>query len=282
MFRPCIPFVSALIGLAACGGGGGGGGGDDDDQATRALAPLVVTEGVPQTMQSRDFTATYDPGRDEITLSTPFGGVQQVRVLTTLTRNQSPTLTLPQGFAAYQAPAEAQAVRGTTASGSGSVLAARWEGFGMVREHARLSETTLPTAGGATYFGTYAGVLGDADNLYENAGLIRGNVTLNADFDAAVISGRIADRINSSGRNFDALELPGSTIEAADGSFGGETRGGLASDLAYTGAAGRFSGLIVGADGGEVVGGVTVEHSKAGAPTILELGGFVASESVTP
>ena len=74
------------------------------------------------------------------------------------------------------------------------------------------------------------------------------------------------------------MSLMSGTIDGATGRFGAETSGGrVVSGLPGAGrAAGTYSGLVVGADGGEVVGNVSVVHDFDGVPARRESGAFVA------
>jgi hypothetical protein len=194
-----------------------------------------------------------------------------------LARNGTPERAMPNFFRAFASGSQRQAVRGVTPSGSGVAYAARLNGLGIERGVERIGDTTLPTAGRATYNGTYAGVLGDVSNALEDAGLITGSAQLIAEFDAGTISGSIFGRRNGSGRDFASVQLPEGPISMTDGSFGGATSGGLLTGLNYTFAQGRFNGLIVGENGQEIVGGLNITHAKSGAPTIVEYGSFVAT-----
>jgi hypothetical protein len=277
-------ILPALALLVACGGGGGGGDASDDGPvpiARNAIPATSVVEGFPEQTLPGWQAATYLPATDQIVVypRATLGGGGSVATVRTLSRNLTPEIAMPANFSAYiGTSAQRQAVRGVTPGGSGTAYAARLIDRGIERGHERIGETTLPTSGGAIYTGTYAGVLGDASFFLEDAGLITGTAQLDANFASGTISGRISGRENGSGRAFGVVTLPASAIDATDGSFGGTTSGGLLTGLGYTGAEGTFSGLIVGANGEEAVGGLNITHTRAGAPTISEYGVFVAGQ----
>lgn len=283
-------ILPALALLAACGGGGGGGTGDANDEgpvpiARNAIPPTSVVEGFPQQTVPGWRPAEYVQATDQIIVypRARISGVSGGMTAQTLSRNFAPEIAMPANFRAYIGStrfgpdSQVQAVRGVTPGRSGTAYAARMFDRGIERGHERIGETTLPTSGGAIYTGTYAGVLGDSV-FQEDAGLITGTARLEASFAAARISGRIEGRENGSGRAFGVVTLPESAIDASDGSFGGATTGGLLTGLGYTGAQGTFSGLIVGANGEEAVGGLNITHTRSGSPTITEYGVFVAGQ----
>jgi hypothetical protein len=270
--------LPALALLIACGGGGGAEGvAANGGAAPVVLSPVSSEQGDPGIPVLQWTKATYVEATDRLIVSSRTAtGAQPIRIV--LPRNFTPPQVLPQGFRAYGV-GDMEAVRGVTGSGAGTTYASRLITHGMERGHERLTDTVLPTAGRATYFGTYAGVLGDPeDNRFEDLGLIRGNAQLTADFGAGTFSGRIADRIDSNRQNYDPVDLTETTIDLVNGSVGGPTSGGLASDLGYTGVRGSYTGLFVGSDGQEVVGGMTLTHTRSGRPRFVEYGGFVASQ----
>lgn len=260
-----LSIILAASLLAACGG----------TTAERAgLAPTSVVQGTPATAQTQWRPAEYRAADDTI-LASP--RITPTAARTTLSRNTSPGFVMPQNFRAYAFGFQVQGTRGVTPGGAGTTYALQVLNEGMERGHARIGETELPTRGTANFFGTYAGAVGNLDSSFQHDSLIRGNVSLTADFGAGTVTGTIGDRIDNSARNADPLTLTSSLIDARDGSFGGATSGGVLSDRGYTLATGSYDGLIVGDDGQEVVGGVTLRHSRAGGPTLIEVGGFVAA-----
>ena len=60
-----------------------------------------------------------------------------------------------------------------------------------------------------------------------------------------------------------------------DGGFSGTTSGGAAAMGGFTVSPGEYGGLLTGADGQEVVGGVQLLHSD-GTDNYIETGAFVA------
>jgi len=262
MSRTTIPTVTSLVLLAACGGGSSPTGPD-------VIGPASVTDAYAN--QTTWTEAAYNPTRDRFVLT--FGDSTSV----TLPRNTTREGGMPDGFRAY-GDGNAIAVRGATDSGSGSVYAVRARLDGMEYGLERFGETILPTTGSATYTGGYAGVLGDADNDLANRGQVNGTAMMTADFASGAVSGRISDRINGNGRVFDDLLLFPTTIDPLTGRFGSRTEGGVLTGLEYDTANGEYSGLIVGANGTEVVGGVIVIHSDSISASIVETGGFVLTD----
>ncbi len=163
----------------------------------------------------------------------------------------------------------------------------------------RLTETTLPLTGSATFEGDYISVVLPNDLEAVNPNIdtlaISGDITLNADFANAVISGDITDR-----RFVDLLaeeeNVGGGIIlaEAADqiadvslastaiddtGAFTGLASAGVSivDGSEVTTEDGVFSGLIAGTDATEAVGAVSLTHTLEGQ-TFTELGSFIATE----
>lgn len=197
-----------------------------------------------------------------------------------MTLNPNPEMAVPASFKAYwNGTQQGQAVRGVSPSGA-SAYASRWQFNGIQRGYERPGTATFPTTGGATFSGTYFGVLGEGatQNVQENAGLISGTAELTADFDNMRMSGEITNRINGSARAFAPLTLMSGSIRQSDGSFGSTTSGGIVTGLpGFTGAQGTWSGLLAGTNAAEVVGTVGVTHTGPGKPPLAELGAFVAT-----
>jgi hypothetical protein len=247
--------------------------GPADPPPTR-VAPLTVVRMDPS-IRTDHVAPMYDAANDRIRLfgfQGDFGFVE---------RSTSPGLGMPANFSVY-GRSNGDVVRGVTPTGAGAVVAASITDDSIQRAHSRIGATDLPNSGSATFTGTYAGVLNSPSGsviFYERVGLIRGDATLTADFDAATISGRITDRIDSRGITYNPLDLTQSGIDPTDGSFGASTSGGLSTQPGYISASGSYEGLIVGAQGQETVGGVTLEHgvNSTGLLPYVEMGGFVAS-----
>lgn len=152
--------------------------------------------------------------------------------------------------------------------------------------YGRSTPTSVPTTGSATYVGNYAGLLVFiSDDSVPVA--IDGTVTLNvADFPAATIAGSITDRdlfVSSTGveNPVDLADVALTGTISADGTFSGTTTGGESLSGfggPHTADAGTFEGIIGGATGSEVVGGLEINHRSAGALVFYEIGAFSASQ----
>lgn len=137
----------------------------------------------------------------------------------------------------------------------------------------RLTDTTVPTRGAATYLGEYAG-------SYGGGGFnVSGDVRLTADFQQSLISGGITNRqlagANIGGRPAEHLVLAEATI--VDGAFSGDISGGR--DLFLTQEpTGSYEGMIVGENGEGAIGAVRVVHNNGDEEPAVEWGLFLAAE----
>lgn len=269
MPRPILPALLAFGGLTACGGGGTGGG----DMTETVARATTFTETY---LDSSTFTdVAYDPDLDVFRITYPAG--DGTFLIQSLGRNLAREAIIPDGFRVY-GEGDAIIVRGVTDSGAGTVYALRDAFDGAEYSLERIGDTILPTSGSATYTGGYSGLLADLDNNLVNLGQINGLATLTADFANASIGGEITDRVNGDGRDFDDLILTTTSLDMTTGAFDNTTEGGVLVGLDYDTAEGSFNGLIVGANGNEIVGGVQVIHEDTERTTILETGGFVLQD----
>jgi hypothetical protein len=272
-------FVGGMLALAGCGNTSADATdpvdtGDPADPPQTVVMPLTVVQVDPGTPQNY-VPPAHDSANDRIRIV----GLQGNRGF--YNRTTSPILGMPDNFGAY-IRSDGDVVRGVTPSGAGTVVAGSFTDDSIQRVHSRIGSTNLPISGNATFTGTYAGVLNSPSGFtifYERVGLIRGNATLTADFGAPTISGSITDRIDSRGVTYGELDLTQSGIDPTDGSFGAPTSGGVSTQPGYTSAPGSYDGLIVGAQGQETVGGVTLQHqvNSSGLLPFVEMGGFVAA-----
>jgi hypothetical protein len=151
------------------------------------------------------------------------------------------------------------------AQGEGSKIIIYSGGMaGSVRNLAsfgRIGATELPLVGGAQFNGDYAG--------FTTTRRINGRAHIDVDFKEATLSGRITQRIFRQRPDnivdvvnpLSMLVLEQTTLKT-DGTFGGETGGGqiVNGQELWNPASGSFTGLIGGANAGEVVGTVNVTH----------------------
>ncbi len=166
----------------------------------------------------------------------------------------------------------------------------------------RLTETTLPLTGSATFEGDYISMIVPNDLEAVTPDIerlaISGDITLNADFASALISGDITDRrfvdllpdgeeITNGIILVEEISFPDqiadislvSTAIDDTGAFTGVASAGesLVDGSNVTTEDGIFSGLIAGADASEAVGSVSLTHTFEDQ-TFTELGSFIATE----
>jgi len=244
--KSIITLTVAAFTLASCGGGG-------LDPTTRDIGTLPS-----------GFAATLDDATDEVVLT--IDGVEVARLFNAGAVG---------GFTTY-ADGNELTLYAETISGAGAVFVVQSPsvelGVAGVRV-ARLGETNLPSGGLATFNGEYAGIFVDEDLVA--VAVIEGDAELIADFASASISGDITNRFGA-GFTADDIVLLSTAITSA-GAFSGTTGGGsiIGGTTAFNG---EYIGLIVGAAGNEVVGGVNIPHTQIGLDDLIEIGGFVAAE----
>ena len=159
----------------------------------------------------------------------------------------------------------------------------------------RTSETVLPTTGTALYQGDYAGLVSErlaagATNFNDVDYLVTGDVELNVNFNAAILSGAITNREVSApangttvlGVSTDDVTLVASPINT-NGVFAGVASGGDINSSGGTNGtgAGSYTGLFVGPTGDAALGVVKLPINTGSTyPTdgALELGAFVADK----
>ncbi|WP_299664897.1 hypothetical protein [uncultured Ruegeria sp.] len=283
-----LGLIALALPITACGGGGGndsvgngpaagnsdGGGSLETPIETDPVNPLQGRMGnLPHRTD-----ATYDASTDTLKLDLRGAPVD-------LTRNNF----LPNinGFDQFQAAgAEASALRGTTASGSGSAMivfsrANAHDIHGV--EYERLTPGGIPVTGTATYQGEYVGLI--TSTSAGAAFVVQGDATLETDFDSGSVNGRVSNRsqvVSGSDNGFfmNDLALRDGSI-SGNGEFRGTVTGGQAiGDTFFSGSStttGSYGGAIVGATGNEAVGGVVIDHEFEGV-TMTETGAFVASQ----
>lgn len=153
--------------------------------------------------------------------------------------------------------------------------------------YVRKNTTSMPTTGSASYTGDYAGFLRlDGAPTNNVTYRIRGDLNLSADFAANSVSGGISNRVFhvpgtnalAAGNTTADVTLAAAPIDA-NGAFTGATSGGIITNAAtWTPPVGTYSGLISGATGNEVVGGLSIAHFSPGLGAFTEIGGFIGSE----
>ena len=296
-----LAALPALALLVACGGGettttlpSGPPGSPGSNTSPPPVGPTVG----PDTVKLDNRNVSYIASTDRILIQ----GFENF----TIGRNNSSIQNsaiqnLPAGLVAYAGTGNRnKALRAVTPSGGGTALSVigafqAEDDFGIRihREHARLTDTVLPT-GTATYTGTYLGTMSRNQTngsplagayLLVNDEYIRGNVQLDADFANGSIDGTLSGRTSNKGRLFEDVQL-GSTLIDRTGKFSGGVSGGELTtfrDVAETRDDGQFpdlgySGLIAGPDGTEAVGNVAFNHFRDGAGFVArEVGVFVAT-----
>lgn len=176
---------------------------------------------------------------------------------------------IPSKFKTYRQSSEGFLLRGTSDSGSGEVI--------VVDNGAQLTRhdpTVLPTVGSATYSGSYGAIVvnGIRDMSPKT---VSGKATLQVDFKDQNVSGAITDRIYDGVTPSQDVTL--NTSSMSGGAFTGTTTGGDLNTSGLTAANGSYTGLLVGPNGEEAIGAVTIIHSN-GSSTFTEQGGFVANQ----
>jgi len=158
-----------------------------------------------------------------------------------------------------------------TPSGEGRVAVVATPDVGVEgARFARLDTTTLPGNGNVTYSGDYAGFVNDSGGTAVL--LIRGDMTMLANFSDSTILGEITNRQDGDSPSTPFSDVLLNLTDLDDGSFIGTTTGG--SGGGGTAGAGDYAGLIVGPDGREVVGAVRIPHDFSGT-AYTEYGGFI-------
>jgi hypothetical protein len=180
---------------------------------------------------------------------------------------------MPPDFAAYDiGTSTIRGVRGVKSGGAAHAI--RRQDDGIYLFHERVGTTTLPTTGSGAFSGSYAGLLG-SEAGGEDRGTITGLVTLEVDFAGGTVNGLVDKRIDQAGRAFDPVVLLPTRME--EGRFNASTAGGGAPVLGHATSPGAYSGAVVGATGGEIVGTMSVSHLASDRfENLVEAGAFVA------
>lgn len=264
--KPIHIFLISSISLAAC---------QEVSETGETPAPDSITATAQEHYRGAlpdGLTIEYDEGAETITVTR--GG--NTRVLAPYLDN--PSL---KGFLVHVIPQNTWAAVQETDSGAG------YAKFGFSRTgelnfagsiYGRNGNTTLVQSGSATFTGSYGGFIAFSDGNRLNR-LIEGDVELNADFETLEISGEITNRVFGAHDplmlNAKDLILAPTTIDA-NLAFSGATSGGDLTGIGGTSSAGIYSGLLVGADGKEIVGGLSLSHVVGGID-YTEVGAFVGA-----
>lgn len=175
---------------------------------------------------------------------------------------------VPTKFKVFRQSTEGFLLRATTDSGTGEVI--------VVDNGAQLTRTdpsTLPTVGNASYTGTYAAIVVDGVRDM-TPDTVSGKANLQVSFRDQRVVGSITDRVYNGTTASQDVTLDMSTM--SDGSFTGTTSGGDLGTGGLVAAPGTYTGMLVGPNGEEAIGTLTITHSGGG--TFTEQGGFVASQ----
>lgn len=256
-------LAAGALALAGCGGGSTAGG--TLSAQSRNMGPTAINVGYNANSSLFGFSAAGTPLTD-LTPNAPFDHGRMKRYQTS-TFDQL----------AYGAQS-ANAIVGVAASEAHSSI-----NFGGVNFQ-RIGNTTLPTSGVANYTGEYAGFFrNETTPNSEITRAINGDVMMTADFASNTVAANITNRqfrfvgsnvVNNSNLLAD-LSLPSTTI-SANGEFSGTTSGGRVTTDTWDPTNGVFQGMFAGANGGEAVGGVIVNHRSAANTPFQEIGGFHA------
>ena len=175
---------------------------------------------------------------------------------------------VPADFSVFLQSSEGYLLRSETESGSGEVIIVD-NGSQLTRS----GDTILPYRGTASYSGTYGAIVVDGVRDM-NPETVSGSVTLEVDFSNQWVSGSITDRIFDSATNASNVEFVGTDLTS--GTFSGVTTGGDLNSGGLLASNGTYTGLIVGPNGEEVIGSVTIVHNGTG--TFTEQGGFILNQ----
>lgn len=279
-------FAGLISFAGACSGGGAGA--PDMLPTEREMPPIERTVVVSKKEIATFSTGAFlfpggDTGNGEtsdfnIGVVVPgSGGILTVRNIV----NNDASIVEPDGFTAYITRANladngGRAVRGLTLSEAGKAIAVTYAeprtdalSYFLDRE----TDTLIPVTGSAEYEGGYMGLYRFANNN-SPAGHITGRVELSVDFTSNSVSGMITDRANTGIETLDPILLENGML--VDGSFRGTTTGGaFDSTVALPGT---FTGMIVGENSEEVIGGLQLTHTSGGADRFDEVGVFVGTE----
>lgn len=264
-FSKSVLGAAIAAGLAACAGSGGGGEGGDERQ--------TVPAEVARTGSDDRVTFRYDPDRT----GGPVVWRRGVDGTFFLTQpfDEVTISGMPDEFKSYfreRISRPHYLLRGITPLGQGEIFLESSSITGTTEVTtvlSRLGETTLPDSGMVTYTGSYAGLY-SVVGARETAGHMFGRARLDLDFTNNTTSGLIDQRANSGGQVATDIELELGAM--ADGSFSGTTTGG-AFATGFSSAPGTYGGLIVGENGEEAIGQVTIYHN--GSTDYVEAGGFI-------
>lgn len=185
---------------------------------------------------------------------------------------------IPSDFGVFLQSTEGYLLRGVTADGGGEVIIVD-NGAQLTRTGATLLPVAVepsffsPGSGSVAYTGTYAAIVIDAvrDMAPET---VSGSARVDVDFADMTASGQITDRLYDG--SFIADDVLLNTSSLTDGAFSGTTSGGDFNTGGLVAADGVYTGLIVGAEGGDIVGAVTINHT--GSENFVEQGGMILSQ----
>jgi hypothetical protein len=133
--------------------------------------------------------------------------------------------------------------------------------------------TSMPGTGAVSYAGTYGGIVVEgARDLSPST--VSGIAQIEVDFGDYGVSGAITNRVldETIAANDIALNL----TDLINGAFEGTTTGGDLNTGGLVASAGTYTGLIVGPNGENIIGAVTITH--AGADSVVEQGGMILSQ----
>lgn len=278
--RFCI--FAGMIGFAgACSSGGAENPAPSPIETKPIETKVVVSKEEIATFSTGAFlfpgstTSNGDTSDFDIGVIVPgSGGILIVRNIF----NNDANIVEPDGFRAYITQSNltdngGRAVRGLTPSEAGKAIAVTYAeprtdalSYFLDRE----TDTLIPVTGFAEYEGGYMGLYRFASDN-SPAGHITGRVELSVDFTDNAVSGMITDRANTGVETLAPIILQAGTL--GDGSFSGTTTGGaFDSTVAMPGT---FTGMVVGENGQEVIGGVQLTHAVGGVDRFDEVGVFV-------
>lgn len=265
--RRGLRLSTGLLGLfavAALGGCGGGGVGTNPTTAVTKTYGEVPSGTLP--------TITYNAGADSFTVAGS----------STADLTRAASSDLP-GFQAYSngsdyiwvssSSRDATALFGSVDNGTGKIAGSRYQ---------RISAGTVPTSGSASYTGNYGAVL--VNSAGKTQKVIKGDASLTANFGTGSVGGSITNRqyydtpntATASG-TLNNMTLSGAALDSGGNFSGGTASGGEFSVGADTTSGGGYAGLIGGANGSQISGGVKITHDNGTGGVTTETGAFIGN-----
>ena len=268
-----VLFAFALAGAAGCSSNGGGTAGTQQTQQTSAPEPEPTTVGA-----ANDFVGITE---GEILLNSN-GEKIIVNIDGIIERVNIDTLDAIGTFRGGIHEDELHVFLSETDRSRAGIMAfydGSLDEFEYSTQFARIDDTTIPLSGTATLNGGYVGFLYvvDRDEQYR----MQGVAEFVTNFTEGTFRGRISDReiTNFDGSTEYDVEFADIVLNLTDitdaGGFAGSLIGGhILRDDEFTEGSGTYQGLVAGANGDEVVGGLELTYMSDNDDVLNEIGTF--------